>query len=264
MILTDTHTHLFNSQFDGDIDEVVARAVEAGVKYMLLPAVDSQSHEALMSLAGKYHGSCYAMMGLHPTSVNDNPDFRRELGMVGELLKNPPVRFYAIGETGLDLYWSKDFLKEQTEALCFQIELALEYGLPVVLHTRDSFNEIFEVLEDYKGSGLKGVFHSFSGGVQECEKIKALGGFRFGISGPVTYKNSTLPEVVSVMDIDDILLETDSPYLPPVPFRGKRNESSYINYIAGKVAEIKGLTMAGLAAATTRNAMELFNLPGNI
>ena len=260
MRLIDTHTHLYDEKFDPDREDMLARAIEAGVTRMLLPAVDSESHEALIGLARNNPESCYAMIGLHPTSVNGNADFRKELEWVDTLLKNPPVRFYGVGETGLDLYWSRDFLREQEEALRFQIELALEYDLPIVIHTRDAFDDMIRIISEYRKSGLRGVFHSFAGTEEQYHALRDSGDFCFGIGGVITYKNSLLPETVARMKLEDIVLETDAPYLPPVPFRGKRNESSYLVYIAEKMAEVKHVPVEEIARVTTQNAERMFGI----
>jgi len=257
-MFVDTHTHIYDMAFDEDRDDAVARAVSAGVQRMFLPAVDSSTHENIVDICQLYPKYCFAMMGLHPTSVNDNPNYKQELEIVARYLKNPPVPFYAIGETGLDLYWSKDSLPQQTEALRFQIELALEYDLPIVLHTREAFDQIIEIISQYSGSGLRGVFHSFAGTLAQYEKIRSLGDFMFGIGGVLTYKKAAIAEVVKGIPLEDIVLETDSPYLPPVPYRGKRNESSYIPIIAGKLAEIKEVAVSIIAESTTKNALSLF------
>ena len=256
----DSHTHLYAEQFDADREEVIRRAVETGVVRMFLPAVDSGSHDALIALAREFPENCFAMMGLHPTSVNDNPAFRQELEQVERLLEQPPVKFYAVGEIGLDLYWSRDFLAEQEEALRFQIELALRRDLPVVVHTREAFDDMIRVFSDYRSCGVRGIFHSFAGTPEQYRTLRALGDFRFGIGGVVTYKNSKVAEAVAGMELADIVLETDAPYLPPVPFRGKRNESAYVTYIAEKVAEIKGVPVEEVARATTANAARMFGV----
>jgi len=259
MYFIDTHTHLFDERFDADRAEVVACSVENGVKKLLLPATDSGTHEKVIRTVKEFPGVCYAMMGLHPTSVNDNPDYMQDLRLVEKYLEEKPVDFVAVGEIGLDLYWSRDFQKEQEKALRFQLELALKYDIPVVLHVRDAFAEIFRVLEDYKGYSLRGVFHSFFGTEEDYRTIKTLGDFKVGISGPVTYKKSDLTDVIPLIPLEDILLETDAPYLPPVPYRGKRNESCYIPLIAAKIAELKDIPVATVAETTTSNAEKLFS-----
>ena len=261
MIWVDTHTHPYDARFDEDRAEAIRRAGENGVTRMLLPAIDSQTHGAMLALAEAFPQTCFPMIGVHPTSVNDNPGFRQELETVERYLRDGGSRFYGIGETGLDLYWSRDFLREQEEALRFQIELALRYDLPVVLHTREAFDAIIGVFESYRSRGVRGVFHSFCGTPEHYRKIKKLGDFRFGIGGPVTYKKSRMAATVSEMELSDIVLETDSPYLPPVPFRGKRNQSAYLPYIGAKVAELLQIDVARVAETTTRNAVALFGLP---
>ena len=254
----DTHTHLYAEQFDNDRDNSIRRAIDAGVTRMFLPGVDSESHDTLIELVKAWPENCFAMAGFHPTSANDNPDFRKELDLLARMLENPPVKFWGIGETGLDLYWSQDFLREQEEALRFQIELALKYNLPIIVHTRESFEDAIRVFTDYRARGVRGIFHSFAGTVEHYRTIRGLGDFRFGIGGVVTYKNSQVGPVVAEMDLNDIVLETDAPYLPPVPFRGKRNESAYIPYIAEKIAEIKGVPVEEVARVTTQNAKDIF------
>lgn len=261
MNLIDTHSHIYDEAFDADRAEVIARAREAGVGRMLLPAVDSDSHNALFETCRRFPGVCLPMMGLHPTSVNDNPGWTEELALVEEYLDHPPAgKFHAIGEVGLDLHWSTDFLDEQTEAFDRQIELSLRYDLPLVIHTRDAWPQTIATLAKYKGRGVRGVMHSFSGTVDDYRTILSLGDFVFGIGGPVTYKNNPLAAVVGQMDISHIILETDCPYLPPVPLRGKRNESSFLTYICDKVAGVKDMAPEEVADATTANAIRIFGL----
>jgi TatD DNase family protein len=256
--LIDTHTHLFDRAFDDDRSSVIERAVAAGVQRMVLPAIDSGSHQALIALAQTYPEHTFATMGLHPTSVNDNPAWREELAAVERWLENPPMRFYAVGEIGLDLYWSRDFLAEQQEALRRQIEWALKYDLPVIVHNREAFDETIRLFSDYASRGLRGVFHSFSGTAEQYRTMRRLGGFKFGIGGAVTYKNSPVAAVVADMAPDDLVLETDSPYLTPVPYRGRRNESAHLPLIAEKIAGIQRIPVDVLARVTTRNAEEVF------
>lgn len=258
--IIDTHTHLFDESFDADRADVMARAEDAGVCRMMCPAIDSASHQRLFDLCDSYPSLCLPMMGLHPTSVNDNLHWRAELELAAEYLAAGQRRFYAVGEVGLDLYWSRDWLKEQEEAFEYQIELALRYQLPLVVHTRDAWAEVLAILAGYKGRGLKGIMHAFSGSIDDYRAVKECGDFLFGFGGTVTYKKSTLPELLSVMPLEDIVLETDSPYLPPVPFRGKRNESSYIRYVAARIAEIKDITELAVAETTTANAVRIFGL----
>ncbi len=256
MILTDTHTHLYLEHFDADSDVMLKRAFEAGVKYMLLPNINSVSAPKLLELCARYPQNLFPMMGLHPTDVKEN--YEAELENVVRLLNSR--KFYAIGETGIDLYWDKTFIAEQIEALFFQIQLAKDHSLPIVLHVRESFNEIFEVLEDTADERLSGVFHCFTGTVRQAEKAIGLG-FKLGLGGVLTYKNSGLDKVVAEIDMKHFVLETDSPYLTPMPFRGKRNESSYLRFVAAKLAEIKGLKLETVVEITTQNAIDLFNFP---
>ncbi len=261
MKLIDSHTHIYDEAFDTDRDEAVVRARAAGVGLMMCPAVDSGSHERLLGVCAEYPGYCLPMMGLHPTSVNDNPGYLEELSLVEEYLENPPVgKFYAVGEVGLDLYWSKDWLGRQEEVFGRQIELSLGYSLPLVIHTRDAWPEMRAMLGRFAGKGVRGVMHSFSGSLDDYYAIKESGDFLFGIGGPVTYKKSALPEILERIPLSDIVLETDSPYLPPVPYRGKRNESGYLTYICNKVAEIKGLRPEEVAVVTTANAAGMFGI----
>lgn len=260
-MLIDTHSHLYDSAFESDRDQAIARAQAAGVQAILLPAISTSTHDAMFNLTRSYPDYCFAMMGLHPTEVNDNAHFRQELNRVAELLDSPPtgITFCAVGEIGLDLYWSRDFLAEQLEALRFQLNLALSHKLPVALHVRDAWDECCAVLEEYRGQGLRGVLHSFSGTIAHFQRIKACGTFYAGIGGPLTYKKSTLPDVLTQMELSDILLETDSPYLPPTPYRGQRNESAYMVEVADRVAAIKGCSREEVERITTNNAQFLFD-----
>ncbi len=268
MKLIDTHSHLYEPQFDEDRDEAVTRAQQAGVERLLLPAIDSESHQRMLDMAVRYPELCLPMMGLHPTSVNDNPKFREELSVARHYLSNPPegVKFCAVGEIGLDLYWSKEFFAQQLEAFTTQCRWAMELDLPVAIHTRSAWAEmekaVGELQEEAKSKGLRlrGVFHAFSEDVECYERLRALGDFKFGIGGVVTFKKSIVAQTVKQMALRDILLETDCPYLTPAPFRGKRNESGYISYICAKVAELKGISAEEVAAETSRNATELFCL----
>lgn len=255
MQLIDTHTHLFLPEFDSDRDQVILSAKENGIEKILLPNVDILTIEPLLNLVDKYPDFCFPMMGLHPTSVNKN--FKQELKTVENWLKQRS--FSAIGEIGIDLYWDKTFQSEQEEAFRCQIELAKKYDLPIIIHARESFNEIFKIMDEVNDDKLKGVFHAFTGNEIQAEKIVEWG-FKIGIGGIVTFKNSGLDKVVNNIDINHIVLETDSPYLAPVPKRGKRNESAYIIYIAEKIAEIKNITLEEVAAITTNSAKQVFRL----
>lgn len=261
MKLTDTHSHLYEPEFDEDREEALARAAEAGVQRLLLPAIDSASHERLFGLCRRHPQQCVPMMGLHPTSVNDNPRWREELALAEHYLASPPegiARFCAVGEIGLDLYWSRDYRQEQYEAFRRQIDLSLAYGLPIAVHTRDAWPETAELMRTYRGRGVRGVFHAFSDSAETYRELKNYGDFAFGIGGVVTFRKSKLADVVREMDLCDIVLETDCPYLTPVPHRGERNESAYVRFVCEKVAELKGLTPEEVATATTANAERIF------
>lgn len=261
MNLIDTHSHIYDEAFDDDRDAVVARAVEAGVGTMLLPDIDSSSRERMFELARQYPDRCLPMLGLHPTSVNDNPRWRDELDEVERLLRKPPVeRIYGIGETGLDLYWNSDFLAEQSEALRAQTELALACDLPIVIHTRAAWEQMTELMSDYKGRGLRGVFHAFAADPDTYRRLRDCGDFAFGIGGVATFKNSRMEPVLQAIPFEEMVLETDSPYLTPAPFRGRRNESAYVAYVCAKVAEVKGVTPDEAAARTTATARRIFRL----
>jgi TatD DNase family protein len=255
MILVDTHTHLYLEQFDEDRDEVVKAAIADGVVYMLLPRIDTESHEVQMALSKKYPENCLSMMGLHPTSVKD--DYKNELEVVEEELKKGI--YIGVGEIGIDLYWDDTFKKEQEYVFRRQLQLAKEYKLPVSIHTRDSFEEVYRIVKEEHNEDLKGVFHCFTGTPEEAKMIMDLG-FSMGIGGILTFKNSGLAEVVKDIPMEYLVLETDSPFLTPVPYRGKRNQSKYIVHIAQKLAEIKKTTIEQVAETTTANATELFKL----
>ena len=255
MILTDTHTHLFAEEFDADRPEVVKRAVDLGVKKCFLPNIDSASIPGLLALEKQFPGNCFAMMGLHPCSVNDK--YEEELKIVEEWFAKR--KFIAVGEIGMDYHWDKTFVEQQKNAFNRQIALAKKYNVPIVIHQRECFDDLFKIVETQCFvSPLKGIFHCFTGTLAEANKIIALGGFKMGIGGAVTYKNSGLPDVLRNVDIKHLVLETDSPYLTPVPHRGKRNESSFITFVAQKLAEIKEISVEELASVTTKNAEEIF------
>lgn len=263
MVMIDTHSHIYAEEFDADREEALTRAAETGVQRLLLPAIDSESHERLFGLCRRHPELCVPMMGLHPTSVNDNPRWREELALVERYLANPPEgigRFCAVGEIGLDLYWSQDFASEQTEAFRRQVDLSLTYGLPIAVHTRAAWPETVELMHKYRGRGVRGVFHAFSDTAETYRELRGLGDFAFGIGGVVTFKKNKLADVVREMALDDIVLETDCPYLTPAPHRGERNESAYVRYVCEKIAELKGLSPEEIAEATTRNAQRIFDL----
>jgi TatD DNase family protein len=255
MKFIDTHTHLYLPEFDTDRDEAVKRALENGVTKMLLPNIDINSVESMLSVTARYPDICYPMTGLHPTSVKE--DYLSQLDILEK--KFTKNRFIAIGEIGIDLYWDKKFLNEQVIAFRRQIAFALDKNLPVVIHSRDSFSEVISVLEEFRGSELKGVLHAFSGTLKDAEKVSGMG-FKLGIGGIVTFKNSGLDKIIAEIGPDNLILETDSPYLAPVPYRGKRNESSYICLINKKLAEISGIDEERIAEITFANSLELFNL----
>ncbi len=255
MHLVDTHTHLYLPEFDPDRDEMTGRAVAAGVVKLLMPNIDIHSVDAMLSAADKYKGICYPMIGLHPTSVKG--DYQSQLETLDKIFPNH--EFIAVGEIGIDLYWNISYLKEQIDAFRKQIVFAVTSGLPVVIHSRKSIPEIFSVLDDFRGQELKGVFHVFSGNMKDAEKAVNMG-FKLGIGGPLTFKNSGLDEIVKEIGLEHIILETDSPYLAPVPYRGKRNESSYICIINKKLAEILGKAEEETAAVTYENSCRLFNI----
>jgi len=255
MQLIDTHTHLYLPEFDTDRDEVVNRAVDNGIVKMLMPNIDFKSVDLMLSAESRYPGICHSMIGLHPTSVKD--DYLSQLDKLENLFTKH--KFIALGEIGIDLYWDKTFHKEQLIALRRQITFALVNGLPVVVHSRESFPEVFSVLDEFEGKGLKGVLHAFTGNIKDAEKAIGMG-FKLGIGGIVTFKNSGLDKIVKEIGPENLILETDSPYLAPVPHRGKRNESSYICIINKKLAEIFGMSEEEVASITYTNSTRLFNL----
>ena len=257
MYFIDTHTHLYDEQFREDAGAAVGRAAEAGVRKMILPDIDRNSREAMFSLAEKFSGTLFPCLGLHPTSVG--PGWEEELEEIeGMAMAGKGIR--AIGETGMDCYWSKDFIQEQKEALEYQIRLAYEKNLPIIIHSREATGPIFEVLEKCRGIEMRGVFHAFSGSIETFRRLQKYGDWYVGIGGVLTYKKAAIAETVREIPLGRIVLETDSPYLTPVPKRGTRNESSYIPYIAGRLSEIKGTSIEETAEVTTSNARELFNL----
>jgi len=252
----DTHSHIYLPEFDTDRNLAVQRAIAIGVEKIVLPNIDAASVVPMLSLADTYPQNCFPLMGLHPTSVKEN--YEDELQIVEQQLKTR--KYYGIGEIGIDLYWDTTFKHQQQLAFAHQIELALQYHLPIVIHARNSLPEIFEVLAGFENRMPKGVFHCFPGNVEQAQKAIHYG-FFIGIGGIVTFKNSGLDKVVKNIDIQHIVLETDSPYLAPVPHRGKRNESSYIPLVAQKVAEIKNVPLGVVERLTTANALNLFQLP---
>lgn len=252
---TDTHTHLYDEAFKGEEDQAVSRAVEAGVRKMVFPDIDSKSRDEMFALADRHPGTVFPCLGLHPTSVD--ADWRSEIEKMEQHLDR---KIFAIGETGMDCYWSKEFVEEQKEALEYQILLAHRLDLPVIIHSREATGLIFEVLEKCRHLEMRGVFHAFSGSIETFNRLQKYGKWFVGIGGVVTYKKASIAETLKEIPLEYILLETDSPYLTPVPRRGTRNESSYIPFIAEKIAGIKGTDIEEVAAITTENARELFKI----
>jgi len=255
MILTDTHAHLYSSKFDADRPEIIQRAKEAGVSRFFIPAIDASYSDRMFQLEKEYPNDVFLMAGLHPTSIKEN--YKEELAHVEKLLSQRD--FVAIGEIGIDLYWDKTHLKEQQEAFRTQIRWAKEKKLPIAIHCRDAFDEIFEILEQEKGSDLRGIFHCFTGDYNQA--IQAIGyNMKLGIGGVVTFKNGKIDQFLQKIPLEHIVLETDAPYLAPTPYRGKRNESAYIPLIAQKLATIYQTDMETIAKVTTQNAMDVFGV----
>ena len=257
MRLVDSHSHLFLDEFRDDLPQVIARAQAAGVTHIFMPNIDSTTVEPMLRVCEEYKGYCFPMIGLHPTSVDAG--YKEELAVVAERLAMPD-NYVAIGEIGIDLYWDRTFLKEQLLVFEQQVQWALEYGLPVVIHCREAFDYIYNVLEPYKSSSLKGIFHSFTGTLEEAHRLLEFAGFYIGINGVVTFKKSDLPEVLQGVPLNRIVLETDSPYLTPVPNRGKRNESANVKDTLLKVAEIYGNSPEEIGRITSENALKVFGM----
>ena len=257
MSFIDTHTHLYAGEFDPDRDDAIGRAVQKDVTKLLLPAIDRSYYEVMMHLADRFPDTCHTMIGLHPTSVRKG--YLDELDFVQAKLEEDQTRYCGIGEIGIDLYWDKTYQAEQEDAFIRQLDLAIRYHLPVAIHTRNSFDLALEIIKKKKNPELKGVFHCFSGSVKQAEDAIDAG-FMLGIGGVVTYKNSGLQKVVEIMDLEHLILETDAPWLPPVPYRGQRNESAYIPVIAEKIAELKKTTIREVEESTTQNAITLFKI----
>ncbi|MCB2379042.1 TatD family hydrolase [Hymenobacter sp. BT635] len=255
MHLTDSHAHIYSEQFKTDRDEALHRAYEAGVTTIVMPNIDHTSIDSMLETEARFPQQCFAMMGLHPCSVGK--DFERELYLVEEWLGKRP--FAAVGECGIDLYWDKTTLAQQQEALRVQVALAKTHNLPLVLHTRDAFQETADIIEAAQDGSLRGVFHYFSGTKEEAARVLRLG-FKLGIGGVTTFKNGGADQFLPDIALEHLLLETDCPYLAPVPHRGKRNEPSYLPLIARRVAELLGKDPEEVAEATTRNAQALFNM----
>jgi len=256
LMLSDTHAHLYSEKFDNEHDAVVQRAVEAGVGRLFLPNIDSSSIPGLIRLCETHPSVCFPMMGVHPCSVD--AEYEKELLLAeGWLAKK---KFYAVGEIGIDLYWDKTFIEQQKDAFRRQVLLAKKYKLPIVIHSRQAFYECYEIVAELNDDSLSGVFHCFADGIEEAKKVISLGNFWLGIGGVLTYKNSGLDKVVQEIALEHLVLETDAPYLAPVPHRGKRNESAYIVHVAQKLAEIKNVSLDEVARVTTENSKKLFGI----
>lgn len=255
MTFIDSHSHLYLESFSEDLAQVIDRARSAGVSHILMPNIDSTTISGLLNVCAMYKDYCHPMIGLHPTSVDSS--YKRELEIVKERLANPN-NYIAVGETGVDMYWDKSFLNEQLLAFEEQINLALEYNLPIVVHTRDAFEQVYKLLLPYKNTSLKGIFHSFTGNEEEAIKLLEFDRFKLGINGVVTFKNSSLSKTLEVVPLSRVVIETDAPYLTPAPYRGKRNESAYLKYTLVKVGEIYRKTADEIALATTQNTFEVF------
>lgn len=256
MEFIDTHTHLFVEQFDEDRSAIVQKSIDAGITKMLLPNIDIDSIDDMHELAKQFPDHCIPMMGLHPCSVKEN--WEKDLKIVKHNLFKQ--RYCAVGEIGIDLYWDQSTVENQKKAFALQIEWAKELGLPIVIHVRDAFDEAFEVVDQLNDEKLTGVFHCFTGDLDQANHILNYGGFKLGLGGVLTFKNSGVDKTVAQIDMEHFVLETDSPYLAPTPFRGKRNESSYLTYVASKLADLKGIAIEKVAEITTQNAKELFKL----
>jgi TatD DNase family protein len=256
--MIDTHSHIFSEEFKEDLSEVIARAKEIGVEKIFMPNIDDTSVEDMLNVCQAYPDYCFPMIGFHPTSVEGPDAIYKVREMKKHLVEGHP--YIAVGEVGLDLYWNKTWLKEQQLILDEQIQWALEWNLPLVIHCREAFPELFQVLEPYKHTELTGVFHSFTGTVDEARELMDYSRFMIGINGVVTFKKSTLPEVLQEVPLTKLVLETDSPYLAPVPFRGKRNETSYVKRVAVKLAELYGREIGEVERQTTENALKVFKI----
>jgi len=255
MKLIDTHTHLYSDAFDDDRLEMIEKAIAKGVDKFFIPAIDSETTEAMYQLEKDFPDQIFLMMGLHPTSVKEN--YEEELAHVEEQLQQR--KFYAIGEIGVDLYWDKSTLQIQQDAFSRQIQLAKKYKLPIVIHCRDAFEEVFEVLEEEKGTDLHGIFHCFTGTLEQAKKAMSYN-MKLGIGGVVTFKNGKIDKFLQEIDLSQIVLETDAPYLAPTPYRGKRNESAYVVKVAQKLADVYGVSEEKIASITTENALKIFNI----
>ncbi len=255
MKFIDTHSHIYDEAFNEDIDATIERAINNKVTKIILPDIDSQSRDSMFDLASKYPENLFPCLGLHPTSIEAN--WENEFNLLN---KYKDEKIYAIGEIGIDCYWSKEFLEEQKKVFIDQLHLAQQLDLPVIIHSRESTKIILDILKEYKYLSLRGVFHAYSGSIESYRELQDLGNWYIGLGGVITYKKASIAETLKDIPLDRILLETDSPYLSPVPYRGKRNESSYIPIIAGKIAELKNISLYEVAEATTKNAENLFKI----
>ncbi|MBC8511329.1 MAG: TatD family hydrolase [Cryomorphaceae bacterium] len=257
MQFIDTHSHLYSSQFDEDRTQAINDAISAGVSTILLPNISSEYTKGMLEVCGEFPENCFPMMGLHPCDVNEDNIEGELLHLEQELAKG---KYIAVGEIGLDLYWDKTKLEIQKKAFIHQIELAKKYKLPIAIHVRDSFAEAIEIIEKLNDESLSGVFHCFTGRVEDAQRVINLGDFYLGIGGVLTFKNSGLDKTIAKIELQNLILETDAPYLAPAPFRGKRNESKYIVNIAEKIAEVQQIDIEDVARITTLNAKKLFGL----
>ncbi|MEM6517053.1 MAG: TatD family hydrolase [Bacteroidota bacterium] len=255
MVITDTHTHLYSEAFEGDREAMIDRALKENVKRFFVPAIDSTYTESMLKLQNDYPENVFLMMGLHPTHVKGN--YKEELNHVSIMLKKH--KFYAVGEIGIDLYWDKSTLQIQQEAFRTQIRLAKQYSLPVVIHCRDAFDQVFEVLDEMKDERLYGIFHCFTGDFEQAKRAIDLN-MKLGIGGVVTFKNGKIDQFINQIALEHIVLETDSPYLAPKPYRGKRNESAYISKVLEKMSELYNLPQKDIAEITTNNSKTIFNI----
>ena len=254
MSLTDTHTHLYSKEFDSNRNDLIQQAIDSGITRLFMPNVDSESIPGMFQVEKQFPNNCFAMMGLHPCSVGAK--YQQELQVVEYWLNKR--KFVAIGEIGIDLYWDKTFFEQQQDAFRMQIQLAKKYNLPYVIHSRNSFDEVFEIVSEFKNDNIKAIFHCFSGNIEQAEKVIDLGNFKLGIGGVVTFKNSGLDKVVEAIDLKHLVLETDAPYLAPIPHRGKTNNPEYLILIAKKIAEIKNISLEEVVEVTTQNSKDIF------
>ncbi len=255
MEFIDTHAHLYVEDFKAERTKILDEAVEAGVSKVVMPAIDSKTHHEMLEMAAEFPDRLFPLIGLHPTSIDS--EYKKELAQVEEFISQRSL-FHGIGEIGIDLYWDKTYFKEQVDAFVTQVKWAKELNWPVVIHTRESFDEVYQALKPLASNDLNGIFHCFGGTLEQAQKAIDMG-FNLGIGGVITFKNTTLREVIRQVDIKHIVLETDSPYLAPVPFRGKRNESKYLKLVAEKLAEVYDYPVERVAEVTTLNAKRVFN-----